>query len=213
MKNTNRKPQFLNRKNLLTAKENAEYERQRMLPERRRLLNQIETGRRQSKINAREERYNNSGSGRFAKKTTGFLRGFQSVARRGVARSLYERNTTPYTRPYQQPNQQQNYGRRTGASSGGGRGRPSGTYDQRYAAYGGVYGYRKAMAQQRWKERQQILQNSVTNLRQRQILNQINQRDEYQRRSPESQTFPDTDGHVGTRSIMDEINDACNAVA
>lgn len=37
-----------------------------------------------------------------------------------------------------------------------GRGRPRGSLDPRYAAYGGVYGYRRAMAQKRRELRQQI---------------------------------------------------------
>lgn len=39
---------------------------------------------------------------------------------------------------------------------GRGRGRPRGSLDQRYAAYGGVYGYRKYVSEQKKKLRQQL---------------------------------------------------------
>lgn len=132
----------------------------------------------------------------------GITRAFSLMQKGGVTRALYGQPISPYgsnisnTIP----------SRRTGR-----RGRPKGTYDQRYANFGGVYGYRKFLAQQRWKERQQILQNSVTNPRQKAILRQIQQRDEMQRMSPESRTIPDTAGNIPTmRTIHDEINDYAN---
>lgn len=101
---------------------------------------------------------------------------------------------------------------RTGFQRGnsGGRGRPSGSYDPRYAAYGGVYGFRKVQAQQLREARLQAIRNATINPQQQAIL----ARAEAQRRAaltnPENQIIPDTSGKVPLRSIHQEIEDAAN---
>ncbi len=51
------------------------------------------------------------------------------------------------------------YGRKTiPGQPGGGRGRPRGTLDKKYAAYGGVYGWRRYLSEQRIKQKEQLKQ-------------------------------------------------------
>jgi len=142
---------------------------------------------------------------RYSKSTAGKIgKGFSSVigvARRGVTASLYGQG-------------QNNNIRRPTKSNG--RGRPKGTVKYRDPRTGqpiGVYEYRKIQSQLRWKERQQIMERSVTNPRQREILNQIRARDEARMQSPERRTFPDTSGNIPLmRTIHSEINDYANLV-
>lgn len=96
--------------------------------------------------------------------------------------------------------------------AGGGRGRPRGSFDSRYAQYGGVYGYRKALAIRNAQIRAQLLRDRAVTPQQQQILAQIEARNRMQQMSPENQTIPDTQGVVRTRSIHQEIDDAANLV-
>jgi hypothetical protein len=89
----------------------------------------------------------------------------------------------------------------------GGRGRPKGTFDSRYAAYGGVYGYRKVLAAQLRQQRFNQLQASTVSPQQQLILDQIRAREEAKRTNPENQAIPDTSGRVDTRSIHREADD------
>jgi hypothetical protein len=151
----------------------------------------------------RRERYAKSTSGRIGQRFSKIF----GVARRGITQSLYDRGRT--------------YEERTGGiksptKSGGGRGRPKGTVKYRDPRTGqpiGVYEYRKIQSQLRWKERQQIMERSVTNPRQRETLNAIRARDEARMQSPERRTFPDTTGNIPTmRTIHSEINRYANLV-
>jgi hypothetical protein len=92
------------------------------------------------------------------------------------------------------------------------RGRPVGTYDRRYAVYGGVYGYRKAMALERFKQRQEILNRLAVNPQQRQVLANFEARRRMAMINPENQQIPDTDGNTDAGSYFDEINRAANLV-
>lgn len=178
-----------------------EYKTQQETIKKRNLLQDINKNRRDLSILQKREAYSKTPSGRLGTKMSKGL----NIARRGITQSLYDRNRTS--------NERLGIRRSVVRGTSGGRGRPSGTFDQRYAQYGGVYGYRKFLAQQRWKERQQILQNSVTNPRQREILNQIRAREESNMQSPERRTFPDTNGNIPTmRTIHSEINDYANMV-
>lgn len=87
-----------------------------------------------------------------------------------------------------------------------GRGRPKGSFDPRYAQFGGVYGYRKWLSQQRWKEKMEVMQDSLMNPRQRQILESIKRSEEERMKSPENRTFPDTNGYFSLDPIFDEID-------
>lgn len=92
-----------------------------------------------------------------------------------------------------------------------GAGRPRGTYDRRYAAYGGVYGYRKILNARLREQRMQALRNATINPQQQQILANVEARERAQRENPENRVIPDTSGQVDMDSIMDEINRASNA--
>jgi hypothetical protein len=90
-----------------------------------------------------------------------------------------------------------------------GPGRPVGTKDPRYAAYGGVYGYRN-MAQQRALERIQAARNANLSPEQQQIVNRVAQEQQARRFDPERQVIPDTRGTVPLKKIQDDIDAACN---
>lgn len=188
-------------RSLLTKKEYQQYSTLRKIPERDRLQSEWEQRKKNLERYNQEKKYEQSRTGKVASRVSSFLRGIKRIGRIGATRSLYERKTSPYNRPMTQQTKAQGYT---------GRGRPRGSFDSRYAQYGGVYGYRKAMAQQRWKERREILERSVTNPRQRAIFQQIQQREEMRMRSPEAQTIPNTYGKVPMKNIFDEINDATN---
>ena len=94
----------------------------------------------------------------------------------------------------------------------GGRGRPRGTYNSRYARYGGVYGYRKVLAQQLREQRLNAMRRSVVNPQQQTILDQIEARERARRSNPENRVIPDTDGRTPTRTFQQEIDDATNLV-
>lgn len=135
----------------------------------------------------------------------GVRKGLSMLQKGAVTRRLYGQPVAPYGSNISnvQPV------RRTGR-----RGRPRGSVKYRDAQGNpiGVYEYRKLLSQKRWKERQEILQRSVTNPTQLARLRQIQDRDEMLRRSPESQTIPDTFGNVQTKTIHDEINFYANLV-
>lgn len=131
----------------------------------------------------------------------GFQKGFSLLRRGGVTRATYGNQIAPQgTYPT----------RKTIKGVNKGRGRPVGTKDVRYAAYGGVYGYRKAMAQRRFLERQQALRNAAVNPQQQAILAQIEARRRAQAMNPEGRTIADTNGDVYLGDIMREIDDASN---
>jgi hypothetical protein len=94
----------------------------------------------------------------------------------------------------------------------GGRGRPRGSYDLRYAKYGGVYGYRKMLNAQLRQQRLETMRRNVVNPQQQAILDQMEARERARQTNLENQTIADTRGEVRLRSIHDEINDAANAV-
>jgi hypothetical protein len=89
-----------------------------------------------------------------------------------------------------------------------GRGRPRGTYDQRYAQYGGVYGYRKILAARLRNQGAQAQLNSQLTPQEQQILAQMRARQGYV--NPESQAIADTRGRVPLGSYHQEADDAAN---
>ena len=94
----------------------------------------------------------------------------------------------------------------------GRRGRPKGTLDQRYAAYGGVYGYRKYMATQLKIQRMEAMRRNAVTPQQQAVLAQIEARRQYNQSNPEGQIIPNTNGNVDMDYLMREINNAANAV-
>jgi hypothetical protein len=185
-------------KNILTKQEYFDYQ-MRQKVEARDKFDKARIAQDKKRIaQEKKDRYSKSTAGKIGK-------GFSSVigvARRGVTASLYGQSSD------------NNIRRPT--KSGGGRGRPKGTVKYRDPRTGqpiGVYEYRKIQSQLRWKERQQIMERSVTNPRQREILNAIRARDESRMQSPERRTFPDTTGNIPTmRTIHSEINRYANLV-
>jgi len=98
-------------------------------------------------------------------------------------------------------------GRTSFARRGVGRGRPRGTFDTRYAAYGGVYGYRKAMAHKRAMEKLQAQHQANLTPEQVMAIRAVRAR----QANPETKTFPDTTGYVDTSGYMNEIDNAAGA--
>lgn len=94
----------------------------------------------------------------------------------------------------------------------GRRGRPRGSYSQRYAAYGGVYEYRKRLNAQLRVEKAQMLRDAAVTPQQQAILRQIEARKQAEQMAPENRTIPDTRGKVSLRSIHQEIDDAAHLV-
>jgi hypothetical protein len=135
----------------------------------------------------------------------------------GIARSYYSR-TAPVIIPrgydeYGNPISARTVSKRTISGRSAGRsGRPSGTYDRRYAAYGGVYGYRKMLAAKLRAERIQMMREATVNPRQRAILSQVEVRDAAVRMNPERRTFPDSSGKINMSSFMQEVDDAAGIV-
>ena len=99
-----------------------------------------------------------------------------------------------------------------GRVSSGRVGRPKGTYDSRYAAYGGVYGYRKVLAQKLCERRMQMMQASQLTPEQQQLLANARAQQSAQEQNPESKTIPDTAGKVPMRNYHQEIDDAANII-
>ena len=131
--------------------------------------------------------------------------GLSMFQRGAVTRKLYGQPVSPYGSNIRNIPM----GQRTGR-----RGRPRGSvkYVDSQGNPIGVYQARKLDAQRRWKERQEILQRSVTNPAQLQRFRQIQAQDEAMRRSPEARVIPDTVGFVPTKNIFDEINSYSNLV-
>lgn len=94
----------------------------------------------------------------------------------------------------------------------GGRGRPKGSYDTRYAKYGGVYGYRKILSAQLQQQRMQNFRANAVTPQQEQIIRQMEARQNARRIDPENQTIPDTRGIIRMRSLHQEADDAANLV-
>jgi hypothetical protein len=110
------------------------------------------------------------------------------------------------------------YGRAPMTSSGrsshpGGRGRPKGTYDPRYAKYGGVYGYRKMLNYQLRVQRLEAMRRASVSPQQQNVINQFEQRQQMQRVDPERQVIPDIRGYSPLGSFNNEVDDAANLVS
>ena len=147
----------------------------------------------------------------YAETRTGRLgealgKGFTAISQRGgVAAASQGIPTEIYTR--RQRGLKTIMGRR-----GLKRGRPKGTLDVRYAAYGGVYGFRKAIAHQRRLEKLQAQQRATITPQQQAVINQFQAKQQMQMMNPENKIIPDTYGNVYLGDLMEEINRAINAV-
>lgn len=150
-----------------------------------------------------KKKYQNSKFGKYSRgaaQTFGFIRSPVNY----MARKAYGSQMAP-----------QGYSSSTGVPSvkggskgrGGGRGRPRGSLDRRYAAYGGVYGFRKAMAHQRRMERLQAQQQA--NLTPEQVM--AIRATRARMANPENGVIPSTAGNVDMSGYMNEIDFASGA--
>jgi len=105
-----------------------------------------------------------------------------------------------------------NVPRLNGAVRRGGRGRPSGSYDPRYAKFGGVYGFRKVQAAQLRQQRFQQLRDATITPQQQAYLAQIEARERANQQAPEAQTIPTTTGRFNLQNIHDEIDAAARII-
>jgi len=192
-------------------------------------LRKIEKKESRGRIILKEVARKRSLSGRLGT----FVQKSFGVARKGITRSLYERTNLKQARI----NKAMSGGKERlvrlengeyvllkgdkigniNSSSIGGinkvrRGRPRGTYNSLYAPYGGVYGYRKAMAFERYKQKIQLQQQSAFAPQNLARLRQIQMQDQMQRMSPERRTIPNTSGSIFLGGINQEIDDATNLV-
>lgn len=184
----NKKPSFLQAKKLLTNNEYEQYKTQQQYLAKEKLKQNISN---QSK-NVRAIHYSKSTSGKVG---NAIAKGFNIVRKpHGITNALYRNKPISST------------------ISSGKRGRPTGSVDKRYASYGGVYEYRKAMAQERFKQRQMILQARNVSPAQQNIINQIRAREAYNQSNEEGRIIPNTYGKVNLGGIFDEIDVATHLV-
>jgi len=199
---------YLSPRKLLSPEEYAEYKRQQQEPRRAELQEKLKQGAKNIKRFEVQRRYATSRTGRFS----GFLqRNIQRAQRpQPVAAALYEQSI-----PITSKNVQQEYPtmpRTVRGSSGGKVGRPRQTYDKRYAAYGGVYGYRKMLAAKLRAQKFELIRQNTISPQQQMVMNQLASQQAYAQQNPENKAIPDTYGQVRTRGIMDEIDFAANLV-
>jgi hypothetical protein len=158
------------------------------------------------KILNRQERYAKTIAGRIG---SGFGKAVKFI--QAPTRTIYER-MQPSLSPYTQQRLKR-YGqgydnmRTIGGVRSGARGRPRGTYDKRYAEYGGVYGFRKIQAQQLRMQRMEYLRSRAITPEQQQILANIMAQKRGEAMNPEARVIPSTQGRVPMRSFMQEIDD------
>jgi hypothetical protein len=195
-----KKASFLSPQRLLTPEQYARYREERKIIEREKLLKRMEA---RSAIIPRLQKQTTYDRSKFGSAGKRIASGFQFM--QSPSQFLNQRSTSPIG----------GVAKSTGVVRKGYNfrpGRPKGTYDQRYAAYGGVYGWRKAQALERFKQRQEILRNTAVTPRQQMILAQINARDQYNAQNVESQIIPDTKGGVHLKGIFDEVDAASRMV-
>lgn len=183
----------------------AEYEKQHKVGLYQRQAAQIE----------RFNRYDRSRSGRISKGVLGTMRFIQQPTR-----TLYKKSRviTQPTFRYSQAGERYSKGYSVQGGIGyrktvtgqmqGRKGRPPGTYDQRYAKFGGVYGFRKWQATQNQIARMEAMRATTVSPQQEQVLSQYAAQQRYQYQNPETKVIPDTAGVIDMRKIMQEIEDA-----
>lgn len=101
---------------------------------------------------------------------------------------------------------------RSGYTRTGRRGRPRGSFDPRYAKYGGVYAYRKLLNASLRERKAQYLRQLAVTPQQQAVLNQIEARNRARQVNPENQVIPDTRGETPIGSFEDEVNAAAGLV-
>lgn len=184
---------FLAAKKILDKNQYEVYKEQKIALRKKQLLDQIQATRAPAKAATRLMAYDKTRTGAVSRGIGNFF----NFAQKGAARSLHERAYAPT-------------GQRISGITTGKRGRPVASYDKRYAAYGGVYGYRKLLNARLREQRMQNLRNLAINPQQQAVLAQIEARQQAQRLDPEGRPIPNTYGNVPMKNIMDEIDQAAN---
>jgi len=100
----------------------------------------------------------------------------------------------------------------TGVAGKGQRGRPVGTKKAIYAPYGGVYGWRKAPAQQRALQRIRTQSSAGLNPEEQALIQKIKAQQMASRANPEAAVTPTTEGYINMAGFMKEIDDAAGLV-
>ncbi len=142
---------------------------------------------------------------RFA--TKGFV-----IGKVGVAKTLYANRKPAVFIGSQYQNKQVGNLTPTGGIKTGRRGRPRGSFDQRYARYGGVYGYREALRKQRRQQSMRFKESIALNPRQKIALANIKSRERFQEERRRAGTFPDTSGEMNIGDFTGNINRFANMV-
>jgi hypothetical protein len=219
MARKSRTPRYLSAEKVLSPEEYAEYKRNRENIQRMNLLERTKELKSENKYRTAKKNYEEGTTWKKyypnkvqtgIRKTNAFFarnlpKAISSVGQRGgIARSLYR------SQGQLPPTNIQNRFKTIQGLKSGKIGRPKGTYDKRYSSFGGVYNFRKLQAMERFKQRQQILQDRALTPQQQYQLQLIRQREQASRTNIEAQTFPDTRGQVDIDSITREINDAAN---
>lgn len=91
-------------------------------------------------------------------------------------------------------------------------GRPKGTLDKRYAAYGGVYNFRKIQAQQRRLQRIAAMQRATISPQEQAVINQVRQQQMSNAQNPEMRIVPDTNGKIDMKKYFQDIDSAANLI-
>ena len=149
----------------------------------------------------------------FKEKAEAFKGRYGSTAKRVAQSPVFEniaqgrRQQLTYARGIRRPLIGAGRGSKTGK-----RGRPTGSYDTRYARYGGVYGYRKVLSAQLQQQKLSAMRNATISPQQQTILSQMEAQARARRVNPENQIIPDTNGVVRTKTIHDEIWEASHLV-
>ena len=185
---------FNSAKNVLSPEEYERYIKLKKSETKRNLLNDLARRESRERAISSRDKYNKPRTGKVAS----FIQGGKRVVSTGITKSLYGNKYS------------QLKDKTISGVKGSGRGRPRGTYDKRYARFGGVYGYRKWLRGQIAIKKAEARRRGIIDPQQRVVLQRFEQRRMQSQMSPEGKTIPDTYGNVSINGIMKEINDASN---
>lgn len=130
-------------------------------------------------------------------------KGLSMIQRGGATRALYGQPVAPYG---------SNIPNIPSRKYTGQKGRPRGSYDKRYEQYGGVYGYRKFLANQLRIQRLEAFRRNAVTPQQQAILQRFEQQARYRQMNPENKVIPDTSGSTPVAGYHQEIERYANLV-
>ena len=184
----NRKPSWLSPKKVLTESEFQKYKELRQRLQKRKLREDIKQFEKKAKQQRALAKYKSTTMGKVSS-AVGL--GIKYGRRGGITRALYGVGSKRVT---------------------GKRGRPRGSYDTRYARYGGVYGWRKFQAAQIRLAKIQAMRRATVTPQQQAILNQIEARRRMNQFDMEREPIPRTQGKVNMQDFFSEVDEASNLV-